>query len=66
MIDTSNMPEEIKSMYDAIRATIKFSRWAYLAALEEGFTETQAMQVANAYVQSMLAVGANASNNSKK
>lgn len=61
MIDTSNMSEEAKSMLDAIRVTIKFSRWAYLAALEEGFTEAQAMQVANEYVRSMLTVGANAS-----
>lgn len=66
MIDTSNMPNEVKGMYDAIRVTIKFARWAYLAAIEEGFTESQAMQVANAYVESMLNVGANASNNSKK
>ena len=61
MIDSSNMPEEVKGMYDAIRVTIKFARWAYLSALEEGFTEAQSMQVANAYVQSMLNVGANAS-----
>lgn len=66
MIDTSKMPDEVKGMYDAIRVTIKFARWAYLAAIEEGFTESQAMQVANAYVESMLNVGANASNNSKK
>lgn len=61
MIDTSNMPDEAKSMYDAIRVTVKFARWAYLAALEEGFTSAQSMQVANAYVQSMLSVSANAS-----
>ena len=66
MIDTSNMPDEAKAMYDGIRVTMKFARWAYLAALEEGFTETQSMQVANEYVRSMLTVGANASNNSKK
>lgn len=66
MFDTSNMPDEVKGMYDAIRVTIKFARWAYLAALEEGFTEAQSMQVANAYVQSMLSVGANASNNNSK
>lgn len=59
MIDTSKMPNEVKGMYDAIRVTIKFARWAYLSALDEGFTETKAMQVANTYVQSMLAVGAN-------
>lgn len=59
MIDTSNMPEEVKAMYDGIRATIKFARWAYLAAKDEGFTEAQAMQVANEYVRSMMmAVGA--------
>lgn len=61
MFDTSNMPDEVKGMYDAIRATIKFARWAYLAAIDEGFTESQAMQVANAYVESMLTVGANTS-----
>lgn len=61
MIDTSNMSEEAKTMFDAIRVTIKFSRWAYLAALDEGFNESQAMQVANEYVRSMLTVGANAS-----
>jgi len=61
MIDTSNMPNEIKDMYDAIRVTIKFARWAYLSAIDEGFTESQAMQVANEYVRSMLTVGANAS-----
>lgn len=65
MIDTSNMPNEAKDMYDAIRVTIKFARWAYLSALEEGFTEAQSMQVANEYVRSMLTVGANASNNKK-
>ena len=66
MFDTSNMPDEVKGMYDAIRVTIKFARWAYLSAIDEGFTESQAMQVANEYVRSMLTVGANASNNTKK
>ena len=65
MIDTSNMSDEVKAMYDGIRVTMKFARWAYLSALEEGFTEAQAMQVANEYVRSMLTVGANASNNKK-
>lgn len=60
-MDTTNMPNEAKEMYDAIRVTIKLARWAYLSALEEGFTEAQAMQVANEYVRSMLTVGANAS-----
>lgn len=61
MIDTSNMPDEAKSMCDAIRVTVKFARWAYLAALEEGFTAAQSMQISNAYIQSMLSVSANAS-----
>ena len=63
-MDTSNMPNEVKGMYDAFRVTIKFARWIYLAALEEGFTESQAMQLANEYVRSILSMGANA--NSKK
>ena len=61
MIDTSNMPKEAKDMYDAIRVTIKLSRWVYLSALEEGFTEAQAMQVANEYVRSMLTLSADVS-----
>ena len=60
MSETSNMPDEVKAMRDGIRVTIKFARWAYLAALDEGFNEKQSMEVANAYVQSMLNVGAKA------
>ena len=64
MFDTSKMPDEAKAMCDGIRVTIKFARWAYLAALEDGFTEAQSMQVANEYIRSMLmTAGATASSN---
>lgn len=52
-------------MYDGIRVTMKFARWAYLSALDEGFTEAQAMQMANEYVKSILTVGANTVNTKK-
>ena len=53
MFDTSKMPDEAKAMCDGIRVTIKLARWAYLAALEEGFTEAQSMQVANALIEAL-------------
>lgn len=59
MVDTSTMTEEVKAMYDSVRVCIKFSRWAYEAALEEGFTPNQAMQIASTYINSLTSAAAN-------
>lgn len=62
MIDRETMDPEIQKMFDGVLVSVKFARWAYEAALKEGFTSSQSMQIATSYIQSLM----NAVNNVSK
>lgn len=62
MIDREKLDPEIQKMFDGVLVSVKFARWAYEAALKEGFTPSQSMQIATSYIQSLM----NAANNVPK
>lgn len=51
------LPPEAKEMYDGLHAIIKMCRWAYEKAIEEGFTTSQAMELSNTYMRSIMSLG---------
>ena len=51
------LPPEAKEMYDGLHAIIKMCRWTYEKAIEEGFTTSQAMELSNTYMRSIMSLG---------
>lgn len=51
------LPPEAKEMYDGVHAIIKMCRWTYERAIEEGFTTSQAMELSNTYMRSIMSLG---------
>lgn len=51
------LPPEAKEMYDGVHAIIKMCRWTYEKAIEEGFTTSQAMELSNTYMRSIMSLG---------
>ena len=51
------LPPEAKEMYDGVHAIIKMCRWTYEKAIEEGFTTSQAMELSNTYMRSIMYLG---------
>ena len=64
MIDREKLDPEIKKLFDGVLISVKFARWAYEAALKEGFTSNQSMQIATSYMQSLMNTANNISKNS--
>lgn len=52
--DRNNMPDEVRGMFDSIHAIVKFSRWTYECAIEEGFTPNQALELAKAHIHATM------------
>ena len=49
--DVSDLPEEAQKIYKNVHASVKILYWAFQKALEEGFSEKQALEVCALYLR---------------
>ena len=49
--DISDLPEEAQKIYKNVHASIKILYWVFQKALEEGFSEKQALEVCALYLR---------------
>lgn len=54
--DISDLPEEAQKIYKNVHASVKILYWVYQKALEEGFSEKQALEVCALYLRVLLGV----------
>lgn len=50
----NDIPDEVKRIYDSLHASIKIMRWIFIKAIEEGFSEEQALHICGIYLGSMI------------
>ncbi len=49
--DISDLPEEAQKIYKNVHASVKILYWVFQKALEEGFSEKQALEVCALYLR---------------
>lgn len=49
--DVSDLPEEAQKIYKNVHASVKILYWVFQKALEEGFSEKQALEVCALYLR---------------
>lgn len=49
--DISDLPEEAQKIYKNVHASVKILYWVFQKALEEGFSERQALEVCALYLR---------------
>lgn len=49
--DISDLPEEAQKIYRNVHASVKILYWVFQKALEEGFSEKQALEVCALYLR---------------
>ena len=49
--DISDLPEEALKIYKNVHASVKILYWVFQKALEEGFSEKQALEVCALYLR---------------
>lgn len=49
--DISDLPEEAQKIYRNVQASVKILHWVFQKALEEGFSERQALEICELYLR---------------
>ena len=49
--DISDLPEEAQKIYKNVHASVKILYWVFQKALEEGFSEKQALEICALYLR---------------
>ncbi len=49
--EISDLPEEAQKIYKNVHASVKILYWVFQKALEEGFSEKQALEVCALYLR---------------
>lgn len=49
--DISDLPEEAQKIYRNVHASVKILHWVFQKALEEGFSERQALEICALYLR---------------
>ena len=49
--DISDLPEEAQKIYKNVHASVKILHWVFQKALEEGFSERQALSICELYLR---------------